>query len=1043
MKKSILTLLVLFVCAIQTTTAYEYFTIYFSDGTKSKAFYASVVDSICYSKIGLDSIAYDDWQVQEIYTIDSVYRYPLAQIDSLSFKDVDVNKSFDILNELFSITPNGQQLEIEDVIMYVKKHYDNANIEIRDSIIYLDIEGCETLRLDIYGKYMMESSDWVLDSLTLSNRMDSIMNVLGRDVQDTISTILSDSVFSEDDFNYSQSRQLNHRRSAPTNVTNNTTILTNNNLLIWSPWYYTESKYEHKLVFETLNTFANNLNKRRPDVLKLSPIQANGASLASIASMKSFSNYDVVFIDCHGTENGELIMPITKETEKIPGDVVGIWDNDTKKMIPGKVLDEKYMRRYLPNKLDHTILFTAMCYAYPSENHRSNFWSIANERKVADFMGATNKVTIKTPLERFTEFATTFFLGGTPTTKAFKNGPYTDTYKREDKTYKATGEYKHTINFVDVFYGYARPLPYNKQNQSLKGRMPLPQTYLSHTHAREGFRSAKSISSNFSNNVEAGFMLKNRTTGDVQLIPLTIDNVTDYQIYPLGDLMEDIVFEVKTDGLEPGHYAYSTYIWNGESLKLSNETQGFIIEDETVEAYYVWDEASKTSTYYFDGMRESRGGKKIRKEHHVDSSSLNVVFDSSFYNYYPKNFSFSYCPDLQRIDCIHYLNTDSITSMSAMFRECHVLTRLDLSSFNTSNVTDMGSMFVGCYSLENLDLSSFNTSNVTDMGSMFRECNSLTNLDLSSFNTSKVTNMAWMFNMCESLKELNLSHFNTENVTDMHRMFCWCFSLEKIKLSSFNTSKVTDMAGMFSNCRSLKELDVSSFDTSNLIDMSGHREDVDAYGNYDGMFAGCSSLSSIDISNFDTSKVTDMHQLFQNCTNLKEINMSGFVFKNTWSYNSIFSNCDSLTSINFSNGKIIGNACGLFSFLEVLKEIDLSNVNTSEATDFSSMFRNCRSLTQLDLTSFNSSNVTNTFQMFGFCSSLKTIYSNDWNLPNEISGNMFIECEKLFGGKGTKVGDNLYGYDKNGIPLYYHCDDNGSAAHIDGGKDNPGLFTAK
>lgn len=95
MKKSILILLVLFVCAIQTTTAYEYFTIYFNDGTKSEAFYATDVDSICYSKLSLDNIAYDDWQVQEIYTCDSVYRYPLAQIDSLSFKDVneDVVKS--------------------------------------------------------------------------------------------------------------------------------------------------------------------------------------------------------------------------------------------------------------------------------------------------------------------------------------------------------------------------------------------------------------------------------------------------------------------------------------------------------------------------------------------------------------------------------------------------------------------------------------------------------------------------------------------------------------------------------------------------------------------------------------------------------------------------------------------------------------------------------------------------------------------------------------------------------------------------------------
>lgn len=106
MKKSILTLLVLFVCAVQPITAYEYFTIYFSDGTKSEAFYATDVDSICYSKISLDSIAYDDWQVQEIYTCDSVYRYPLVQIDSLSFKDVTIERvSKDIASVSATIVP--------------------------------------------------------------------------------------------------------------------------------------------------------------------------------------------------------------------------------------------------------------------------------------------------------------------------------------------------------------------------------------------------------------------------------------------------------------------------------------------------------------------------------------------------------------------------------------------------------------------------------------------------------------------------------------------------------------------------------------------------------------------------------------------------------------------------------------------------------------------------------------------------------------------------------------------------------------------------
>lgn len=354
-------------------------------------------------------------------------------------------------------------------------------------------------------------------------------------------------------------------------------------------------------------------------------------------------------------------------------------------------------------------------------------------------------------------------------------------------------------------------------------------------------------------------------------------------------------------------------------------------------------------TFYYDGKKKVRDGLvfDIDNEYYVNSYDdgnipkwreyydkiITSSIDVSFKDYYPKStaFWFDGCYYMTQIQNLEYLNTDSVTTMKRMFTNCSSLTRLDLSSFNTSNVTDMTNMFDGC----------------------------------------------------ESLKELDLSHFNTENVTDMHRMFYWCFSLEKINLSSFKTSKVTDMAGMFSNCRSLKDLDVSCFDTSNLIDMSGHKEPFDGYGNYDGMFAGCASLTSLDLSNFDTSKVTYMHQLFQNCTNLKEINMSGFVFKNTRSYNTLFTDCDSLRSINFSNGKIIGNAERLFS-VELLKEINLSDVDTSEATDLSFLFGGCKSLKSLDLSSFNTANVSAMIGMFGGCDSLINLNISNFTLNDNI-----------------------------------------------------------
>lgn len=65
-------------------SAQEAFYIYRNDG-QFNAFFNDEVDSIIYSKIALDSTLCDDYVVQEVYTADSLYRIPLAAIDSVGF----------------------------------------------------------------------------------------------------------------------------------------------------------------------------------------------------------------------------------------------------------------------------------------------------------------------------------------------------------------------------------------------------------------------------------------------------------------------------------------------------------------------------------------------------------------------------------------------------------------------------------------------------------------------------------------------------------------------------------------------------------------------------------------------------------------------------------------------------------------------------------------------------------------------------------------------------------------------------------------------
>ena len=79
-------LLAFILCSVYIlpTMAQETFYVYRNDGVLH-GFFKEDVDSMLYSKIDIDSVEHNDYVVQEIYTKDSVFRIPLAAIDSVGF----------------------------------------------------------------------------------------------------------------------------------------------------------------------------------------------------------------------------------------------------------------------------------------------------------------------------------------------------------------------------------------------------------------------------------------------------------------------------------------------------------------------------------------------------------------------------------------------------------------------------------------------------------------------------------------------------------------------------------------------------------------------------------------------------------------------------------------------------------------------------------------------------------------------------------------------------------------------------------------------
>ena len=434
----------------------------------------------------------------------------------------------------------------------------------------------------------------------------------------------------------------------------------------------------------------------------------------------------------------------------------------------------------------------------------------------------------------------------------------------------------------------------------------------------------------------------------------------------------------------------------------------------------------------------------------------------------------------------NFLNTSNVKTMESMFANSE-FTSIIVSDWNTSQVTNMLEMFAFCYNLTDLDLSSFNTSKVTTMEGMFNEDYILVSLDLSNWNTSNVTNMNNMFHECNALTSVDLSSFNTANVTTMYSMFDYCTSLTSLDLSSFNTSKVTDMRWMFSSCSKL----------TTIYAGSGWSTAATTDSNSDGMFRECTKIRGGQGTTYNASHTNRLYARIDGgpsnpgyFTEFKEAyacytssnTTLTFYYDNQRSsrtgttydlnddpgygssmpdwYDAVFIadvtkvvfdpsfaaarptttygwfyGMNNLASImgmkEYLNTTDVINMIYMFYGCRKLTSLDLSSFNTSKVERMQWMFAYCNGLTSLDLSSFNTAKVIAMNNMFYGSYNLRTIYvGSGWSTAAvTYSDNMFWSCTSLVGGQGTTYNDS------NPKDKTY--------AHIDGGPDNPGYFTAK
>ena len=382
-----------------------------------------------------------------------------------------------------------------------------------------------------------------------------------------------------------------------------------------------------------------------------------------------------------------------------------------------------------------------------------------------------------------------------------------------------------------------------------------------------------------------------------------------------------------------------------------------------------------------------------------------AVFDKSFADYKPTTTYawFANCTNMTEIVGMkENLNTENVIDMGCMFSDCNSLTNIDLSGFNTESAIYTQQMFYGCNSLTSLDISSFNTANVYRMGSMFSSCNKLKTIYVGDGWTTSAVWSSWdiMFYNCNKLYGSKGSSVKELGVTDKTYA-----RIDGGADAPGYFTKVGDEPYVAPEAYAVLADSVLTF----YYAKNPPEGAIDIESDLDGWYDWKDSVKTVV---FDDSFKT---------------------YKRQGSCGWWFAGCHNLTEIigmkeNF-NTETVNSMCYMFSSCYNLNKIDLSGFNTENVVYLYEMFSGCRSLTTLDLSSFSTTSVTALRDMFSGCSKLRTVYVGDkWNVDAvDNSSNMFNNCNKLYGSKGSSVKE-IGVTDK-------------SYARIDGGADAPGYFT--
>lgn len=752
---------------VQSTNSYEYFIINFTDGTKSEAFYTTDVDHITYSKTGLDGIEYDNWQVQEIHTLDRIYRYSLASISDVHYKQFNIEKK---ASEIAVVSAEIVPFFLEST---------SAN-ELYKKVAGLKIDGVESAWVNGQTLFV-KIRDW--------NTIMFTYPIIGNGESDSrIEDLISSNAKTRSEANIEESHNFIEAQKA----------------CIANQTYNDENPIRNRCrnMVRTLKKSFNAMgiecdinNNPSPDFFS-----------------KDMFEYDLVFLITHGAFDGEKHWLVTGE------EIVHFENDEDIKTAKQKAVDFmdriklKYGSRYLTEEIcfdyvvekrdnkwvavlytcisedyihhspekfkNNTIFFNTACESLMGDNQTGAGFSLGSiilNKGAGFYAGYTEENSVG---DIAGEFFFLYLLNGKSTGAAFKNIPYE--YSVE-QWYEDGNIIKSELKAGD--------------NDLLCITHPNTQLYIKEEQVLVNGNIRLLSTANLGN--QYGFQYStNPDMSDAK------DEKADANYYDEATLYMNWEKTLDTSTLQPNTtYYYRAYMNDGYS-NCYGEIKSFTTKDiDTTDIskyrlYYIIKDSVCTIYYDDKYINNSIEGYKIISSgssyfptyyyFYEENNYSKLVIDPSVKKYDFSNQTPRFAGYMKCIEGLENFNTESVTTANQMFCNCPYLESINLDGLNTSNITSMREMFWNCKSIKKIEMSKIDCSNVKDMAYMFFNCESLINLDIN-INTSNVENMQGMFNSCKSLKTLDLSSFDVSKVENFRNMFGYCNSLETIYAGNWST----------------------------------------------------------------------------------------------------------------------------------------------------------------------------------------------------------------------------------------------------------------